>query len=80
MFEKERREKDALTQESDGESHGGEEKEARMTMMHLANLINVPMALHTAVKLDQPDQIWQGGAKLPVWPNNSWARPQPSLA
>ncbi|XP_031484096.1 nicotinate N-methyltransferase 1-like [Nymphaea colorata] len=45
-----------------------EDKEARLTMMHLANLISVPMALHTAVKLDIPDLIWQGGANLPISP------------
>ncbi|XP_031484095.1 nicotinate N-methyltransferase 1-like [Nymphaea colorata] len=45
-----------------------EDKEARLTMMHLANLISVPMALHTAVKLDLPDLIWQGGANLPISP------------
>ncbi|KAF3793441.1 hypothetical protein EJ110_NYTH03560 [Nymphaea thermarum] len=46
-----------------------EDKEARVTMMHLANLISVPMALHTAVKLDIPDLIWQGGANLPISPS-----------
>ncbi|CAN6460674.1 unnamed protein product [Victoria cruziana] len=44
------------------------EKDARLTMMHLANLISVPMALHAAVKLDLPDLIWQGGANLPISP------------
>ncbi|XP_031483595.1 nicotinate N-methyltransferase 1-like [Nymphaea colorata] len=43
-----------------------DDKEARLTIMYLANLISVPMALHAALKLNLPDLVWQEGTNLPI--------------
>ncbi|XP_049933377.1 nicotinate N-methyltransferase 1-like isoform X2 [Nymphaea colorata] len=56
-----------------------ENKEARLRMMYLANLISVPMALHAAVKLSIPDLVWQGGANLPISPKQLAALIQSKL-
>ncbi|KAL4365986.1 hypothetical protein AHAS_Ahas07G0160900 [Arachis hypogaea] len=41
-------------------------KQARLTILELANMISVPMSLNAVVRLNVADAIWQGGTNNPL--------------
>lgn len=43
-----------------------DERQGRLAMMELANMLSVPMALNAVVELDVADIIWQNGANTPL--------------
>ena len=42
------------------------QKQARLAIMELANMISVPMSLNAVVRLNVADAIWQGGSNAPL--------------
>ncbi|KAK7401733.1 hypothetical protein VNO78_13439 [Psophocarpus tetragonolobus] len=51
--------------------------QARLTIMELANMISVPMALNAVVRLNVPDAIWHAGANSPLSAAEILARVHP---
>jgi len=43
-----------------------DERQGRLAMMELANMLSVPMALNAVVELNVADIIWQNGANTPL--------------
>ncbi|KAM0945112.1 putative O-methyltransferase domain, plant methyltransferase dimerization [Dioscorea sansibarensis] len=54
-------------------------KRARLAMMELTNMISVPMALHTVIRLNIPDAIWSSGSNSPLSADEILSRIHPSL-
>ncbi|XP_077250606.1 O-methyltransferase family protein [Tasmannia lanceolata] len=51
---------------SDSQSQAEKQKQARLAIMELANMISVPMSLNAIVNLNVPDLIWQNGSNTPL--------------
>lgn len=41
-------------------------KQARLSILELANMISVPMSLNAVVRLNVADAIWEGGSNAPL--------------
>ncbi|KAJ0963562.1 hypothetical protein J5N97_028684 [Dioscorea zingiberensis] len=54
-------------------------KRAQLAMMELTNMISVPMALNTVVRLNIPDAIWSSGSNAPLSAEEILARIRPPL-
>ena len=42
------------------------QKQARLAILELANMISIPMSLHAVVRLNVADAIWESGANAPL--------------
>lgn len=53
------------------------QKQARLAILELANMISIPMSLHAVVRLNVADAIWEGGANAPLSAEQILARVVP---